>query len=179
MGILFKDIQQGRYYKGYDAPAPAGKKCFYFIEQAQMSSGGTVVFSAWTCPRKVSVKQWKRPSVPVAGNVSDSSLLKEMVHYAADVGPEGIARCPAQAAPNAAPKQPQPTAPVPTPVLVAPKQPSKQPDLAAQAKAERNKGKVAIPENARSRVCTKCGGANKEVLLFSFSEFWCPVCEPE
>jgi hypothetical protein len=172
MGVLFKDIRQGRYYKGYDAPAPQGKKCFYFIEQVQ-TTGTKVTFAAWLCTRKVPVLVWHCPFGPVSGNADDSSLLKERVS-SVDVAAEGVPPCPVFATPkpNAAPS------PVPTSKPSAPKFASAA-DLAAQAKALRNEGKVAIPENAKSQYCKKCGGVNKELALFSFTSFWCQKCEPE
>jgi hypothetical protein len=38
--------------------------------------------------------------------------------------------------------------------------------------------KVAIPENAYSPTCKKCGGKNKQILAFANPLYWCQNCEP-
>lgn len=43
-------------------------------------------------------------------------------------------------------------------------------------KAKSKEVKV-IPENKNSKVCIKCYGINKEVVLFRFSTYYCPTCE--
>jgi len=178
MGIPFKDIQQGQYYKGYDAPVPTGKKCFFYVEQVQHSTSGMVTYSAWTCPRKVVTRNWKRPFQPITGKMDDSSLMKELVS-AADLAAERTFACPAQPSAPAAPKPPAPPQPQPsTPSSANSLKKPTSAELEAQAKAERNKGKIAIPENAHSPVCLKCGGSNKEVPLARFSVFFCENCEP-
>lgn len=187
MGIPFKDLKPGKYYKGYHQPAPQGAKCFYLVLQThgQASHGQPMMVELMYTMRKTLSKSWSGQAV-VSGMPDEESLLKEEVRLK-DLTAEG--HTPPPQATMIAP--PRPTAPAtPTSLGTAgcpsgPKGTSGSPgltsaaDLAALAKAKRNAGKVVIPENARSPRCVKCGGTNRVVAMFTFNAFTCTACEPE
>lgn len=184
MGIPYKDLKVGAFYKGYHVLAPHGAKCFYTVLQIGPQNGPTtaMMVEVMYALRKTTSKIWSAQVVR-RGLPDDESLLKEQV-LAADLIREGIT--------------PPVFAPSPKPVVVAPPVGSiscgvqslsrnsktfvgpvvSAAEQAAAARAARNAGKVTIPENARSSRCVKCKGTNSLVAMFSFSAYFCPNCEP-
>lgn len=181
MGIAFKDLKVGSFYKGYHAPAPAGAKCFFLVLQVGSihSANQPMPVEVRFVMRKTGSKQWSSQVVH-QGLPDAESLLKQEVRPA-DVTAEGIALPPRPQAPVHPAAVPVAPSPVPRSSPGLPTAPSKPTpaELAAIAKAKRNAGKVAIPENAHSEKCVKCGGGNKLIAMFSFSAYYCPACEPE
>lgn len=165
MGIELKDLQPGSFYKGYHAPAPQGQRCFYFVE-SNIVQGALVQVRVLCHPRASSTAGW----VPMTftGPANQESLVKRPSSLT-DLGAAGITSLVprgsafAQAAPNA----------VPPPVAVA------APATPAAAAPVETAGKVAIPENAHSPTCVKCGGANKAIVMFSSTTYTCTNCEPQ
>jgi hypothetical protein len=184
MGIAYKDLKVGSFYKGYHLPAPTGIKCFYFVTQNSYSPGQTipVVVEVVSIFRHQTTTTWSAVFL-VGGLPDEESLMKQEVRMGAlvaeNVGPP-LQYTQRQVRPSAAPS----VAPAPPPVYAPtfrihiPRNPSSDSEAAAKAKAERNKGKVVIPENAHSPRCVKCHGANKSIALFQFNSYYCEQCEP-
>jgi hypothetical protein len=175
MGFELKDLVAGTYFKGYHAPAPNGRKCFYYV-QSTCSQGGLLQADVVYHYRGGGPAGWK--SKTFQGPPNEETLLKRQCSPR-DLKAEGVSFPVALPSVPAVPSQPPPAAPV----APAAKQPlpvtSVKPTEAELAKAKRNMGKVAIPENAKSPKCVKCNGANRSIALFQFSTYFCPICEPE
>lgn len=188
MGIKFQDLKAGSFYKGYHQPAPQGVKCFYFVLQVGTNPGlgSHMPVELMYVLRNTTSKSWSRQFVK-QGFPDEESLLKQEVHLSAltadGISPPRVIGLPAGALPTPTPVPVPPTPPPmakPLPPRASSNAPTISPqELAAEARARRNAGKVAIPENARSPRCVKCGGMNKSVAMFSFSAFTCTTCEPE
>lgn len=187
MGIKFKDLKVGHYYKGYHQPAPAGRKVFFYVT-AIGYTGGRAVMDSWTYLRG-STGTW-RPAGSQSGAPDDETLLKTAI-TTLDVTNESAPLCHAPTSPTTwavSTGIPQ-VVPRTTVLPVPPKPPSLEQakrstettsdESSHRARAERNKGKAAIPENAHSLTCTKCGKSNRSLYLLQFTTYWCPACEPE
>ena len=174
MGIKFKDLTVGAYYKGYHQPAPTGLRCFYYVVYlSKPTSAGLMDLEVvWHYRDNAIPSGWFRQLE--RGYREDESLLKRQC-TGSDLKTEGILF------PVLNPQVVLPPAPVvgyPATLvpLVAPKQ--TEAERLAVERAKRNEGKVIIPENARSPRCVRCGMKNREVAMFTFSSFICDHCEP-
>lgn len=151
MGIELKDLQPGTYYKGYHAPSPQGAKCFYYVKSKVLKGQGVEVEAVWHLRGSALPPRW----VPVTftGPPDHSSLIKHPTSPG-EIKKEGL------------------TFPVPKPGTVS------VPVERSNANLQSSTAKTAIPENAKSPKCMKCGGDNKLLAMFSGSSYFCPVCEP-
>ena len=189
MGIAYKDLKVGSFYKGYHQPAPTGLKCFYYVTQSSHLPGQNYpAMVEVTCilRHQPSATTWS-PLFVQQGLPDAESLLKQEVRISA-LHAENI-NPPLQYTPRPtrAPVTPQAPVPphsinvpyVPTATLkrLGPK-PVSEEEAAIAAKAARNKGKTTIPENAHSPRCVKCHGANRSIALFQFTSYYCEQCEP-
>jgi hypothetical protein len=123
--------------------------------------------------RHQSTTTWS-PLFTVSGKADDGSLLKQHVSLAT-VQSEGVGPPPSYHNYVAQPSVSPPVPAVSGPSSLGSSASQEASDL---AKAERNRGKVVIPENAYSPKCVKCHGANRAVALFQFTSYYCERCEP-
>lgn len=168
MGIAYKDLKSGRYYKG---TLSNGSKVFLFVESVSVS-GNQLGVSACRVERKSSSAQW----IPLRLNVSpsdDSRMRREVT--LSEVQAEGVSRAPLD-------KGTTPPKPVTTgaqaPSAQAPSAPSAPSNPKPPALRKDGSPKATIPDNARSAVCLHCRKPTRTVALFQFSVQWCSDCEP-
>lgn len=108
MGIAFKDLKPGTYYKGYNEKAPRGVKCFMYITVVQTycaprsptSGPSGIYFRAAQVVRKKGGARWQQvhgtgsyETLDFDGQPDDSSLCKDEV-TGVDVNNEGLPLCP-------------------------------------------------------------------------------------
>lgn len=189
MGIAYKDLKVGSFYKGYHQPAPTGLKCFYYVTQNSYSPGQVIpaLVEVVFILRHQTTTTWS-PLLVYGGLPDEESLMKQEVRLSA-LHSENVSP-PVQYAPHPLVRpvvvSTLPTSGVnatyvsPSSVKQVYRAPvsEKEAAAAAAAKAERNKGKVTIPENAHSPRCVKCNGANQSIALLQFNAYYCDRCEP-
>ena len=196
MGIELQQLTPGNYFKGYDQPAPNGRKCFFYITGAAMHANHTTITVTYeVILRHVPGAYWTGGKVFV-GSIDEESLAKQGV-LPNDVVKEGVPFAPTHIQRvNGPTATPVATPPPPVPNMVVPKGLTAKPppnplkqwldakgkqiseaEAKAQAKAERNKGKSVVPGNAHSETCLRCGAPNKPIP--SIGMYWCSGCEIE
>lgn len=184
MGIKFRDVVEGCYYKGYDS-MPGDKSFFYVIKKSVshvMANGKSIVdLHCAVVKRGKPNSSWRL--VSISGDEDLESLIKR-VSCENDVVSEGIIPCPQTLIStiiNAFPASSAHHAPVPagavfnTPAIPVIAQQSSKPSEVT--KAQRNIGKSVVQGNAYSETCLRCGRPTKQIPMMRM--YWCPECEPE
>lgn len=186
MGIAYKDLKAGTYYKGTDS---GGAKFFLFVETIASHHAPNVQLTSWVVQRRTGAGSWRQIANQILPETGDSNARRAVT--LAEVQAENIPQCPGDstsgrnvATPVVAPASSTPvpgSSKSPTtssstgtermPTRSAP--PSKPPAL-----RKNGQPKVVVPDNNRSPNCLCCGKQNKTLVLLQFSTFWCPDCEP-
>lgn len=160
MGIAYKDLRPGRYYKG---TLDSGSKVFLFVESV-VPSGTHVGVSACLYERRATGATWTKHSGNMLAD-GDSMMKREVT--LADLTAENVPRAPLDVAkPSTVPPPPAST--------------SGTAAVSTKPRALRKDGtpKESIPSNSRSTKCGHCGQPTRNVILFQFTGNWCPECEP-
>jgi hypothetical protein len=163
MGIAYKDLVAGRYYKG---TLDNGSKVYLFIESVSPLGGNVIGVSLCRYERRSNGAGW----LALGANVTvteDSRMRREVSR--AEVVAEGIPRAPMDKGlvPTPAPKATTSSG------TKAASSPSKPPSLRKDGTP-----KAAIEENKTATTCLHCKRPTKTMTLFQFSNQWCPDCEP-
>lgn len=167
MGIAYKDLKSGRYYKG---TLDDGSKVFMFVESlSQHNAGNNIGVTSCEFVRRTSGGQWAQRNImtPAGG---DSKMRREVT--LAEVQAEGVYRCPSDKGPTTS-KSPTPTG---STTLSGTKAGSTKPPSPALRKD--GTPKAVIEENKTATTCLHCKRPTKTMTLFQFSNQWCPDCEP-
>lgn len=163
MGIAYRDLKNGRYYKG---TLDNGSKVFLFVESVVAVAGGAQVgVTGCQFERKTGAGSWVKRATAHAA--SDDSMMRREVTRA-EVQAEGV-----PVAPLDVPAKPKPKEATTSSGTKAASSPSKPPALRKDGTP-----KAAIPSNSNSMTCGHCGKGTKEMTLFQWSSRWCPECEP-
>jgi len=171
MGIAYKDLKPGAYYKGTDS---GGAKKLVYVEALTPAGVNIVEIKSWEIERKTSGASWSATGKRSKNVSDDSGYRREMTPT--EVRNDGLPFAPPDSSNSSPPSAGNLTSP-------STKSPAKSPTLGAtpsKPPALRKNGqpKAPVENNSTSKVCLCCGGSNKNVVLFQFSTFWCPNCEP-
>jgi hypothetical protein len=166
MGIAYKDLKAGRYYKG---TLDNGSKVFMFVESVVAVAGGAQVgVTGCEFERKTGAGAWVNTTGRYAAS-DDSRMRREVTR--AEVQGEGVPQAPLDS-----PKHltaPAPKVGTTTSGTKVASSPSTPPPLRRDGSP-----KNPIPDNARSPTCLHCRKPTRTLTLLQFSAQWCSDCEP-
>lgn len=182
MGIAYKDLKAGKYYKG---DAPSGVKMFLYVEMIAPHHPPNVQVTTWEVQRTKGAPlgsargSWNQKPNQVLPGTTDSFMRREVTP--AEVQQEGFSlvtpytptNTPTKVAPSSTP------APVSKPLETVAKPPTRSaPPSKPPVLRKDGTPKRAVEGNSTSKACLYCAKPNKTLVLFSGSTFWCPDCEP-
>lgn len=185
MGIAYRDLKAGKYYKG---DHPSAGKMFLFVQQIAPHHPPNVQVTTWEvkrtkgAPLGTGTPSWVTKANQVLPGTQDSYMRREVTP--AEVQQEGLPLVnPHAVPPYVAPPTSTP-APGSSPSTTRPSEAvAKAPTrsaLPSKPPALRKDGtpKAEVKGNSTSKACLYCARPNKTLVLFSGSTNWCPDCEP-